>query len=78
MGSILYIILVRVSIAVMEHHDQKQLEEERDYFSYISVSQSVIQATQGRDLEEEETGTVSIEEYWLGPHGLLSLLSSET
>lgn len=29
-------IFVRVSTSMIKHHDQKQLEEERVYFSYIS------------------------------------------
>lgn len=31
-----------VSIAETNHHDQKQLSEERIYWSYMSVSQSFI------------------------------------
>ena len=49
-------VLVRVSIAVMEHHDKKETEEEKIYLAYISTySQSLKEARtgsrQGRNLE---------------------------
>jgi hypothetical protein len=42
--------LVRVSIAVIKHHDQKkQLGEERVYFPDASTIQSITERSQGRN-----------------------------
>jgi hypothetical protein len=35
-------VLVRVTIAGIKYHDQKQLEEEKFYLAYSSTSQSII------------------------------------
>lgn len=44
-------VLAGVSIVVIKHCDQKQLEQERVYFPYISTSQSITQGSWGRNLE---------------------------
>ena len=44
-------VLVRVSIVMIEHHDQKQLGEERVYFSLPSTPWSIIKGSQGRNLK---------------------------
>ena len=48
-------ILVRVTLAVMEHHDQKQLGEQRVYFIHNSLfilkSSGGQELNQGRNLE---------------------------
>jgi hypothetical protein len=49
------IVLVGVSIAVMKHHYQKKLGEERIYFYYISISQSTIQGCQDRNSNRSGT-----------------------
>ena len=36
-----------------KHHDQRQLEEEEVYFAYISISQSIIEESEGRNSGEE-------------------------
>lgn len=48
-------VLVKASIAVMKHHDQKQLGEERAYFTYSSLAKAVRTGTQ----EEQEPGSRS-------------------
>ena len=60
-------ILVRISIAVMKHYDQKQLGEERVYFTHIFIGQEL---TQDRN-PEAGAGAEAME-------GLLSLLSYRT
>ena len=42
-------VLVLVAIAVMTHHDQKLLEEERVYLDYTSVSLFITEGSQGRN-----------------------------
>lgn len=37
----LYTVVVRAIIAVVKHHDEKQVGKKRDYFAYISKSQTV-------------------------------------
>lgn len=49
-----------VSIAETNHHDQKQLSEERIYWSYMSVSQSFIKYRWGQ--KEVGTETEAMEE----------------
>jgi len=39
-----------VIIAVMKHHDQRQLGEERDYFTHNSMYQFIIRSSKGRNL----------------------------
>jgi hypothetical protein len=74
---------IRVTISVMKHHAQKQLGEERVYFthhSYNSPTKAVrVETHKGRNLEagadaEATEGAAS----WLASHGLLSLLSYRT
>lgn len=44
-------LLVRLNTAVMNHHDQKQVEEERVYSVYTFKSQSITEGNQDRILE---------------------------
>jgi hypothetical protein len=58
----------RVSMAVMKHHGQEQLEEERVYFTYTSTSPSIIHRSWGRNSGRNlEAGTKSeaMEEFCL-------------
>jgi hypothetical protein len=48
-------VLLRVTIAVMRHQDQKQLEEERVYWIYISMSLFVVAGSQDRESNMAET-----------------------
>jgi len=41
-------IFLRVPIAVMKQNDQKQLGEERVYFTYLSLSQFIIEGSDGK------------------------------
>jgi hypothetical protein len=74
-----------VIIAVIKHHDQKQVGEERVHLAVFSTALSIIKVSQGRD--SNRAGSLSQElmqspwrsaAYWLTPHGLLSLLSYKT
>ena len=47
-GSPMDVVLVRVSIAIIKHHDQKQLREK---VAYTSTSKEVRAGTHGRNLE---------------------------
>jgi hypothetical protein len=51
------LILVRISIAVIKHHDQKQFEEERVYFTLTlsSISKCIIKSRVGRNLHRTKT-----------------------
>jgi hypothetical protein len=75
-------VLVRVTIAVMKHHDQKQLGEERVYMAYqCSSLKEVRTGTQARQEPGGRSwcrghGGVLLTE--LAPHGLLRLLSYKT
>jgi hypothetical protein len=42
-------VLVRVSIAAMKHHDQKQVREERVYLAYIFIALFIIKGSQDRN-----------------------------
>ena len=42
-------VLVRVPVAVMKHHDQKQTGEARVYLAYTSTSQSITERNQERN-----------------------------
>ena len=48
-------VLLGVSDAVMEHHDQKQLGKERVYLAYPSTSLFVTEG--GQDRNSNRTGT---------------------
>jgi hypothetical protein len=69
-----------VSIAAMEHHDQKS-GEERFYLAYILIL-FIIEESQDRNSNREETWSqgscIAIPlrnaVYWSVPHGLLSML----
>ena len=45
----LRLVLVRVSIAVMKQHDQKQVGEERVYLVYVFMALSVMEGSQDRN-----------------------------
>ena len=64
------IILGRVTIAVMKHHDQKQLWEEETYLAYASTSRNL---EAGADAEAIERCCSLVYSLWL-----VSLLSYRT
>jgi hypothetical protein len=45
-------VLVRVSIAVMKHHDPKQVGEERAYLAYTSTSLFIIKGSQDQNSKQ--------------------------
>lgn len=45
-------MILRVSVAVVKHHHQKQVREEKGYLAYTSTSLS-IRESQGWDLKTE-------------------------
>lgn len=49
--SLYYFAYLRVSNAVINHHDQKHLGEERSYFTYTFISQSSTEESQDRNLQ---------------------------
>jgi hypothetical protein len=62
-----------LSVAVLKHHDQKQLGEERVFF--IFQSRSLTEGSLSRNLEAEAETEARNAAYWLAPQSLLSLLS---
>ena len=46
-------------MAVMKHHDQKQVGEERVYSVYTSTAQFIIEGSQGRNPKGQEPGSKS-------------------
>jgi hypothetical protein len=42
-------VLVRVPIAVIKHHDQKQVGEEKVYSAYAFISQIIIKGSHDRN-----------------------------
>jgi hypothetical protein len=75
----------RVSITVVENHDQKQIGEERVYLSYASISLLITEGNQDRNSSRAETWRQEPMQrpwrgaaYWLASPGLLSLLSYRT
>jgi hypothetical protein len=42
-------LLIRVSVAVIKYHDQRQLGGGKSYFSYTSISQFISQGGQARN-----------------------------
>jgi hypothetical protein len=42
-------LLVRIFIAVLKHHDQKQLGEDTVYLAYFCTSLFIIEGSQGRN-----------------------------
>jgi hypothetical protein len=48
-------VLVRVTIAMMKHHDQKQLGEEKVYLAYTSTLLSIIEGSQDRNSNRPRT-----------------------
>ena len=50
-----YKLLVRDSMAVIKHHDKKQLGEERIYLAYPSTSLFIIRRSQDRTLNKAES-----------------------
>ena len=49
-------VLVRVTIAVMSHHDQKQCGEERVYFAHTSIEQFIIKTLRTGTQAGQEPG----------------------
>jgi hypothetical protein len=74
-----YEVLVRVTVAVMKHHDQNNLGREEFIWLMLpyhsSSSKKVRTLKQGRNLEELMQRPWRGDAYWLSPRGLLSLLS---
>jgi hypothetical protein len=78
-------VLVRVSIDVTKHHDQKQVEEKRVYFAFSFISHFIIKGSPRRSSTRAGTWRQELMQrpwkhaaYRLTPHGLLSLLSHRT
>lgn len=71
----LCIALVSISIAVIEHYDQRHLKS----LFHLTACMSIIQTSEGRNLEAE-TDPEALEKatHWLVHHGFLSLLSYST
>jgi hypothetical protein len=75
-------LLIRVTIAVMKHHDHKQLQKERFYSAYISTILLIIEGSRNRSSNRAGAWRQELMQrpwksagYWGAPHGLLSLLS---
>ena len=73
---------LRVSIAGIKHHDQKPLGEERIFFIYTYISQTITEGSWGRILGRGGTWRQELMQRpwrnaasWLAPRGLLSLFS---
>ena len=49
-----FFVLVEDTIVVMKHHDQKQLQEERAYFTWTFITQSSIEGSRGRNSNRVE------------------------
>lgn len=43
-------VLVRVSMTLIKYHDQNQPREEKNYFTYSSISHSITEGSQSRNL----------------------------
>lgn len=71
---------VRVTVAVMKQHDEKQVGEKWVYFVYTSMSQFITEEVRVGTHAGQEAGGRSWRSaaYWLGPYGLLSLLLYRT
>ena len=67
--------LVRASIAIIKHHEQKQRGGKRFISAYIQV---LHEGQSGQALEAELQRSWRGAAYWLTPYGLLSLLSYRT
>lgn len=44
-------VLVRVSVAMVKHQDQKEVGEERTYLAHTSTSLSITEGSQDRNLK---------------------------
>jgi hypothetical protein len=40
--------VVRITVAILKHHDQNQLGDERVYFTHRSIEQFIIKISEGR------------------------------
>jgi hypothetical protein len=78
---------LRVTSGVVKHHRQKQLEEDRVYFTHGSILQFIIKSCKGRNSHRAGTWRQELmQRPWgwrgcclmLAHHGLLSLLSCKT
>jgi hypothetical protein len=56
-------VLVRVTIAVMKHHDQNQVGEEKVYSIYTSTSQLIIKGSQNRNSSRAGTWRQELTEW---------------
>ena len=75
----LFSALVRVTFAVMRHHDQKKVGEGRIYLAYASISLFITERMSGQEARQEQMQRLwRGGAYWLVLHGLLSLLSYRT
>lgn len=64
-------VLVRVPIAVIKHHNQKHLGDERVYFALTSKSLSMIKGSQSRDRSTGRAGAVLLIALLLLAHSVL-------
>lgn len=73
---LLSFVIIRVSIDVIIHLDQRQLEEQR----VCSSLQSIMKVKWGRNQDKNQEAATEAEDmeectYWPVPHSILSLLS---
>jgi hypothetical protein len=73
-------ICLRVTTAVIKHHDQKHLGKERVYLAYTSTSLVIIKRSQDRNSSRAENWRQELMQrpwkgavYWLAPYDLLVL-----
>ena len=78
-------VLVRITIAMMKHHGQKQVGEERVSLTHTSISYSISEGHQGKNSSSSKTWKHELMQRqwrgaadWLAHRGLFSLLSYST
>jgi hypothetical protein len=78
-------VVGRVTIAVIQHHNQKQAGEERVCLAFASTSLFITEGSQDRNSGRVGTWRQELMQrtwwgvvYWFAPRGLLSLLSYKT
>jgi hypothetical protein len=50
------LVLVRVTIAVIIHHDHKQVKQERIFLAYASTSLFITEGSQDKNSKRQEPG----------------------